>query len=74
VPVTRDEDGTVHCVCPDGQPIALRVWAKRGVQIRGHPVNTPTSYPRFNQHRIWHTRRSKAINHVVFFSPDYVAS
>lgn len=27
VPVTRDDDGTVHALCPDGQPIAVRVCA-----------------------------------------------
>jgi hypothetical protein len=26
VAVTHDADGTVRCVCPDGQPIALRLW------------------------------------------------
>ncbi|GHC86539.1 VOC family protein [Novosphingobium pokkalii] len=75
VAVTRDADGTVRCVCPDGQPIALRVWAKRPVVSETSPVNTPGSYPRFNQHRIWrHKAIPKTINHVVFFSPDYVAS
>ena len=56
VAVTRDADGTVHCVCPDGQPIALRVWAKRAVVSEASPVNTPSSWPRFNQHRIWRKR------------------
>lgn len=75
VAVTRDSDGTVRCVCPDGQPIALRVWDKRPVVSHASPVNTPASYPRFNQHRIWrHRAIPKTINHVVFFSPDYVAS
>jgi len=75
VAVTYAEDGTVRCVCPDGQPIALRVWAKRAVVSEASPVNTPASYPRFNQHRIWRQRAiPKTINHVVFFSPDYVAS
>ena len=58
VAVTRDADGTVHCVCPDGQPIGLRVWNKRPVVSEASPVNTPSSYPRFNQHRMW---RKKAI-------------
>jgi len=75
VAVTRDADGTAHCVCPDGQPIALRVWAKRRVVSEASPVNTPGSHPRFNQHRIWREKAiPKTINHVVFFSPDYVAS
>jgi catechol 2,3-dioxygenase-like lactoylglutathione lyase family enzyme len=75
VPVTRDADGTAHCVCPDGQPIAVRVWDKRPVVSETSPVNTPGSYPRFNQHRIWRTKAiAKTINHVVFFSTDYVAS
>jgi catechol-2,3-dioxygenase len=75
VAVTRDPDGTVHCVCPDGQPIALRVWDKRSFVSQASPVNTPASHPRFNQHRIWrHKAIPKTINHVVFFSPDYVDS
>ncbi len=75
VAVTRDADGTVHCVCPDGQPIALRVWDKRPVVSEASPVNTPASFPRFNQHRIWRAKAiPKTINHVVFFSPDYVSS
>ena len=75
VEVTRAEDGTVRCVCPDGQPIALRLWHKRQFVSEASPVNTPTSYPRFNQHRIWrHKAIPKTINHVVFFSPDYVGS
>ncbi|WP_088182921.1 VOC family protein [Sphingobium sp. Z007] len=75
VDVRRDADGTVHCTCPDGQPIGLRVWAKRPVVSEASPVNTPGHYPRFNQHRIWRRRAiPKTINHVVFFSPDYVGS
>lgn len=75
VAVTRDADGTAHCVCPDGQPIALRVWDKRPVVSETSPVNTPAKWPRFNQHRIWRKRAiPKTINHVVFFSTDYVSS
>ena len=75
VAVARDADGTVRCVCPDGQPIALRVWDKQAVVSEVSPVNTPGSHPRFNHHRIWRQRAiPKTINHVVFFSPDYVAS
>ncbi len=75
VQVSRDADGTVHCVCPDGQPIALRVWDKRSFISETSPVNTPSNTPRFNQHRIWRKRAiPKTINHVVFFSPDYVGS
>ncbi|KQM97272.1 hypothetical protein ASE85_15325 [Sphingobium sp. Leaf26] len=75
VAVRRDADGTVHCLCPDGQPIAVQVWAKRPVVSEASPVNTPGHHPRFNQHRIWRRRAiPKTINHVVFFSPDYVGS
>ena len=75
VAVARDADGTVHCTCPDGQPIALRVWNKRPVVSEASPVNTPSQWPRFNQHRIWRKRAlPKTINHVVFFSPDYIGS
>jgi catechol 2,3-dioxygenase-like lactoylglutathione lyase family enzyme len=73
--VRRDADGTAHCVCDDGQPIALRVWAKRPVVSETSPVNTPGNIQRLNQHRIWRRRAiPKTINHVVFFSPDYVRS
>lgn len=75
VAVTRAADGTVRCICPDGQPLALRVWTKRPVVSEASPVNTPAQWPRFNQHRIWRARAiPKTINHVVFFSPDYVGS
>ncbi|EQB12847.1 VOC family protein [Sphingobium lactosutens] len=75
VDVTRAEDGTVHARCPDGQPIALRLWTKRRFVSEASPVNTPSHHPRFNQHRIWrHKAIPKTINHVVFFSPDYVGS
>ena len=75
VAVTRDAEGTVRCVCPDGQPIALRVWTRRPVVSEVSPVNTPGHYPRFNQHRIWRRRAvPKTINHVVFYSQDYVNS
>lgn len=74
-PVRRDADGTAHCVADDGQPIALRVWAKRAVVSEASPVNTPGNIQRFNQHRIWRRRAiPKTINHVVFFSTDYVRS
>lgn len=73
--VSRDADGTAHCVCPDGQPIGLRVWAKKEVVSEASPVNSPGNIKRLNQHRIWRNRAiPKTINHVVFFSPDYVGS
>ncbi len=53
VEITKSDDGTVRCVCPDGQPIGLRLWQKRQFVSETSPVNTPTSHPRFNQHRIW---------------------
>jgi catechol 2,3-dioxygenase-like lactoylglutathione lyase family enzyme len=75
VTVTKGADGTIRCVCPDGQPLGFRVWDKRPVVSETSPVNTPANFPRFNQHRIWRQRAiPKTINHVVFFSPDYVAS
>lgn len=74
VTVTRNGD-TIRCTCPDGQPIALRVWDKRPVVSEASPVNTPGNHLRFNQHRIWRKRAiPKTINHVVFFSPDYIGS
>ncbi|MEY2927230.1 MAG: hypothetical protein RL367_1707, partial [Pseudomonadota bacterium] len=74
-PVRRDPDGTAHCLADDGQPIGLRVWAKRPVVSQSSPVNSPGNIARLNQHRIWRQRAiPKTINHIVFFSPDYVAS
>ncbi len=73
--VTRDEDGTAHCVADDGQPIGLRVWAKKAVVSEASAVNSPGNIKRLNQHRIWRKKATpKTINHIVFFSPDYVAS
>ncbi|MEL1251053.1 VOC family protein [Aurantiacibacter gilvus] len=74
VEVTTSDDGTVRCTCPDGQPIALRLWNKKRAVSEISPVNSLSSYPRFNQHRIWrHKAIPKTINHVVFFTPDYVS-
>jgi catechol 2,3-dioxygenase-like lactoylglutathione lyase family enzyme len=73
--VTRDVDGTAHTVADDGQPIGLRVWAKKLVVSQSSPVNSPGNIQRLNQHRIWRRRAiPKTINHIVYFSPDYVAS
>jgi catechol 2,3-dioxygenase-like lactoylglutathione lyase family enzyme len=73
--VTRDKDGTAHCVADDGQPIALRLWAKKQVVSESSPVNSPGNIKRLNQHRIWRKKTTpKTINHIVFFSPNYVAS
>jgi catechol 2,3-dioxygenase-like lactoylglutathione lyase family enzyme len=74
-PMRRDADGTAHFLADDGQPLALRVWAKRQVFSQSSPVNSPGNIARLNQHRIWRQRAiPKTINHIVFFSPDYVAS
>ncbi len=73
--VARDADGTAHFVADDGQPIGLRVWAKKTVVSEASPVNSPGNIKRLNQHRIWRKKAiPKTINHIVFFSPDYVAS
>ena len=73
--VRRDPDGSAHCIADDGQPIGLRVWNKRPVMSVASPVNTPGNIQRLNQHRIWRKRAiPKTINHVVFFSTDYVRS
>lgn len=73
--VRREADGTAICQAPDGQWFGLRVWAKKPVISEASPVNTPGNFPRLNQHRIWRQRAiPKTINHVVFFSPDYVGS
>ena len=74
-PVTRDADGAAFFQAPDGQHIGLRVWAKRRVVSNPDPVNAPDNIKRLNQCRQWrHKAIPKAINHIVFFSPDYVGS
>jgi catechol 2,3-dioxygenase-like lactoylglutathione lyase family enzyme len=73
--VRRDPDGTAHFYADDGMPIGLRVFRKRLVVSVPDRVNSPGRIERLNQHRQWRTRaRPKTINHVVFFSEDYVAS
>jgi catechol 2,3-dioxygenase-like lactoylglutathione lyase family enzyme len=73
--VRRDSDGTAHFRADDGMPLGLRLWNKRTVTSVPDRVNSPGRIERLNQHRQWRTRaRPKTINHVVFFSQDYVAS
>jgi catechol 2,3-dioxygenase-like lactoylglutathione lyase family enzyme len=73
--VRRDADGAAFFQAPDGQHLGLRVWAKRPVISRPDAVNAPDNIQRLNQHRQWrHKAIPKTINHVVFFSPDYVGS
>lgn len=73
--VQRDPDGTAHFYTDDGMPLALRLFRKRTVTSIPDRVNSPGRIERLNQHRQWRTRaRPKTINHVVFFSEDYVAS
>jgi catechol 2,3-dioxygenase-like lactoylglutathione lyase family enzyme len=73
--VRRDPDGTAFTVGDDGIPFALRVWNKRSVVSAPDLVNAPGHIQRLNQHRKWRTRaRPKTLNHVVFYSPDYVGS
>lgn len=73
--VRRDADGTAHFIDPDGNPMGLRVWNKRPVLSRPDPVNAPDHIVRLNQHRKWRMRaQPKTINHIVYFSDDYVAA
>ena len=73
--VRRDADGTAYCQAPDGQHFGLRVWAKKTVFSRPDPVNAAGNIQRLNLSRQWrHKAIPKTINHIVFFSPDYVSS
>lgn len=75
VQVTRGADGAAFFQAPDGQHVGLRVWNKRPVLSKPDPVNSPGNIQRLNQTRQWRRRAiPKTINHVVFFSTDYVAS
>lgn len=59
----------------DGMPFGLKIWAKRAVVSQPDPVNAPGCIQRLNQHRKWRRRaQPKTLNHIVFFSNDYVAS
>lgn len=70
-----DPDGTIRFLADDGMPLGLRVWAKRHVVSSPDPVNAPGNIQRLNQHRKWRQRAiPKTINHIVFFSNDYVTS
>ncbi len=73
--VRRDGDGAAYAVGDDGIPFALRVWAKRPVVSQPDPVNAPGNIQRLNQHRKWRLRaRPKTLNHIVFYTKDYVGS
>lgn len=73
--LTRDADGTAHFVAPDGNRFGLRVWNKKRVICAPDPVNSPDNIVRLNQHRKWRQRaRPKTINHVVYYSEDYVGA
>ncbi|EQB02844.1 hypothetical protein L288_15540 [Sphingobium quisquiliarum P25] len=75
VPVRREADGSAFFQAPDGQYLGLRVWAKRPVLSVADPVNTPGNIVRLNQHRQWRMRAiPKTINHVVFYTDNYVES
>lgn len=75
VEIRREADGTVLFQAPDGQNCGLRIWAKRAVLSNPDPVNGPGNIKRLNQWRQWrHKAIPKTINHVVFFSPDYVGA
>ena len=75
VAIERAEDGSILFQAPDGQHLGLRVWTKRPIVSISDPVNSPGVIKRLNQHRQWRRRAiPKTINHVVFFSPDYVGS
>ncbi|WP_267381432.1 MULTISPECIES: VOC family protein [unclassified Sphingomonas] len=73
--VRRDADGTAHFLDPDGNCFGLRVWNKRPVLCRPDAVNAPDAIVRLNQQRKWRLRACpKTINHIVYFSDDYVAA
>lgn len=73
--VVRGADDTWRFLADDGQPLGLRVWGKRPVISQPDAVNAPGCIQRLNQHRKWRRRAiPKTINHVVFFSDDYVSS
>ena len=72
--VTR-EGGDVLFIDCDGNPMGLRVWQKKQVMYRPDAVNAPDAVIRLNQHRKWRLRAApKTINHIVYWSDDYVRS
>lgn len=73
--VTRDADGTAHSHDDDGNAIGFRVFRKTPVFSAPDPINSPGNINRLNRHRKWLKKaRPKAIQHVVYLSPDFEKS
>ena len=59
----------------DGNPMGLRVFCPKPFVCRPDPVNAPGHIVRLNQHRKWRVRaQPRKINHIVYWSDDYVRS
>lgn len=66
-----DNDGTARCLTDDGLAIGFRLYRKNTLHSAPDPVNSPGNVNRVNQQRKWKVRaRPKAIQHVVFQTPD----
>ena len=74
-PVTVDGDGTVHSTDCNGYGIGFRLWKKKPIKARRARVNAPDSRERIGRHGLLYPRaRPVRLGHVVFATPDFVAS
>jgi catechol 2,3-dioxygenase-like lactoylglutathione lyase family enzyme len=74
-PIVRDDDGGAHFLSDCGLPLALEIFARRGVVNAPDQVNAPGVVNRLNTHRKWRKRaHPKTIQHVVFVVKDFKKS
>jgi hypothetical protein len=69
--VTKDPDGTLHCVDDLGLGIGFRMFQRQPLAAKDDQVNSPGRSTRWNKHRAWYERATpQLIYHVVFGCDD----
>jgi len=69
--VSKDADGTLHAVDPNGVRIGFSVFSRRPFDVTEGNENTVGRATRWNERRKWYARaQPKVIQHVVFGVPD----
>jgi catechol 2,3-dioxygenase-like lactoylglutathione lyase family enzyme len=69
--VSRDIDGTIHSIDPNGIRIGFRIFDRKEVAIVEGSENTVGKPVRWNKRRNWYDKaQPKVIQHVVFGVPD----
>ncbi|MBR1297370.1 VOC family protein [Bradyrhizobium sp. AUGA SZCCT0042] len=70
-PVTKDADGTLHSIDPNGIRIGFRLFVRRPFQRVEGSENAVGNPVRWNKRRSWYSQaRPKVIQHIVFGVPD----